>query len=442
MIPVAVPRAGSISIGRAEACDMTLGDASISRRHAVVHGGEPPMVEDLGSRNGTRVGGRQLAPGERVPLTPGTLLELGSVPVIVQRGAPNLAPTRAPGSGLPANVVLADPAMKQIYELVDIVAPSNMAVLILGETGVGKEVFAETVHRRSARAGKPFLKLNCAALPESILESELFGHERGAFTGAVQTKPGLFESADGGTVFLDEVGEIPLTIQAKLLRVLESGEVMRVGSVKSKRIDVRFISATNRDLETRVAEGQFRADLFFRLNGYSVTLPPLRERPSDVAALADVFLRDACRRMSRPALAFTPEVRNVIDRAALLCQAPRVDAAHLAFAARSPGMAPARPTVPPPVTEPSLPPLVVTAPPTPPPAPVVVRPLPAPPPPSSPRNLRAEVESLERERILSALEQCGGNQSRAAKMLGIARRTLLMRLDAYGIVRPRKGQGT
>src|SRR5262249_37331477 len=162
------------------------------------------------------------------------------------------------------------------YAMLDVIAPTPLNVLVLGETGVGKELYAAALHARSNRSTARFLRLNCAALPESILEAELFGYERGAFTSALQSKPGLFEAADGGVVFLGEVGELPAATQAKLLRVLESGEVLRLGSLTPKRVDVRFVAATNRDLRRMVGEGTFRADLYFRLNGMSVTIPPLR----------------------------------------------------------------------------------------------------------------------------------------------------------------------
>ena len=175
-------------------------------------------------------------------------------------------------------VVVDDPQMRALHALVKKVALGDISVLLLGETGVGKEIFAEAIHAASPRAGKPFQKFNCASFTETLLESELFGHEKGAFTGAVKAKVGLIESANGGSVLLDEVGEMPLSTQVKLLRVLEAREVMRVGDVKARPIDVRFIAATHRDLEAQVAKGNFRQDLFFRLNGFSLVIPPLRER--------------------------------------------------------------------------------------------------------------------------------------------------------------------
>jgi two-component system response regulator AtoC len=185
-----------------------------------------------------------------------------------------------------------DEEMRRVHALAARAAAGSINLLILGETGAGKEVLARRVHRLSPRAGRPFVCINCAALSEPLLESELFGHERGAFTGATQAKPGLLETAPGGTVFLDEVGELPPALQAKLLRVIETRELVRVGSVRPHKIDVRFIAATNRDLEAEVAGGTFRRDLFFRLNGMTLSLPPLRARPREIPALCRLFLRE------------------------------------------------------------------------------------------------------------------------------------------------------
>ena len=171
------------------------------------------------------------------------------------------------------------------------VAASDLCVLILGETGVGKEVMAETLHRLSPRASRKFVRLHCAAFTETLLESELFGHERGAFTGALTSKPGLFETAHGGTVLLDEIGELPLATQVKLLRVIEEKKVLRVGGVEPRAIDVRFVAATNRDLEAEMAAGRFRSDLYFRLNGVTLWIPPLRERREEIEALTRAVRR-------------------------------------------------------------------------------------------------------------------------------------------------------
>jgi transcriptional regulator with PAS, ATPase and Fis domain len=315
-----------------------------------------------------------------------------------------------------------DEAMQRIYRLAERAAAGTINVLITGETGVGKELLAETVHRLSPRKDGPYVCLNCAALSETLLESELFGHERGAFTGAVQAKPGLLETAAGGTLFLDEVGELPLTTQAKLLRVLETREVARLGSVRPRRIDVRFIAATNRDLEAEVARGSFRRDLFFRLNGITLTIPPLRERVTEIRRLAEMFVRQICRELGRPEPLLPAkiiallenyawpgnirELKNVMERAVLLCTGPVIDPEHL------------------PVDK------MVVGVPT---APGISG--------SGEGLLLTRVQSDERQRIMDALAACAGNQSRAAKMLGIPRRTFVAKLDTYRVPRPKKEVG-
>jgi two-component system response regulator AtoC len=353
--------------------------------------------------------------------------------------------------------------MEGLKKLVARVAASTIGVLILGETGVGKEVLAETLHRLSPRSAHTFLRLNCAALSESLLESELFGHERGSFTGAVSQKLGLLETAEGGTIFLDEVGELPMATQVKLLRVLEERKVMRVGGLTSRSIDVRFVSATNRDLEAEVARGTFRQDLFFRLNGVTVVVPPLRERPVEIEKLAQVFITQASRDnhrsapdLSREALSMLlsyswpgniRELRNVMERAVLLCGEGPITPRHLpvekmaaTLSARPPRAAhgavsvypPPSATIPVPaqssISVSSFHPEQSTD------AWPAVR---ESSPPSVP-SLKAELEIVERQRILDALERCAWNQTKAAQYLGISRGTLVSRLDQYNIARPRK----
>jgi two-component system, NtrC family, response regulator AtoC len=335
--------------------------------------------------------------------------------------------------------------MQDLRRLAECVAAGNISVLVLGETGAGKEVLAETIHRLSPRRDAPFLRLNCAALSETLLESELFGHERGAFTGAVHGKPGLLETANGGTVFLDEVGELAMSTQVKLLRVLEEREVLPVGGLKPRPIDVRFVAATNRDLEAEIERRAFRQDLYFRLCAATLVIPPLRERVSEIAGLARTFIEGAARDMGRspPALAADAlaaleaylwpgnirELRNMIERAVLLCGTGPIGVEHLPVEKMRATLAPGRVTVA--VGEP-----------------VSARAAPAveaddAPSANAERPLRAivreQVESVEKQRICDALARAAGNQSVAAKLLGMPRRTLVKRLAAYNIPRPRRG---
>jgi transcriptional regulator with PAS, ATPase and Fis domain len=296
-------------------------------------------------------------------------------------------------------------------------------VLLYGDTGVGKEVFARRIHTLSPRAQKPFLGLNCAALAATLLESELFGFERGAFTGAVQTKPGLLETAEGGTLLLDEIGEMPTAIQVKLLRVLEERQVLRIGGTKARPIDVRVLSATNRHLETAIDEGSFRRDLYFRLNGITVEIPSLRDRPAEIEPLARRFADLAARRLGATAPLEIDagvwerlrryqwpgnirQLRNVMERAVVLSEGGPITVDDLPVDTYV-GPGPRSPTVE----------MAVS---------------------SAPSTGSVPPDDSERARILAALEQCAGNQTRAAEQLGISRRTLVSRLSEYNLPRPRK----
>jgi DNA-binding NtrC family response regulator len=327
-------------------------------------------------------------------------------------------------------IIISDPAMRTLYAQADLAAEHLISVLLLGETGVGKEVLARTIHLRSSRAGGPFLALNCAALPESLLEGELFGHEKGAYTGAHQARPGLFESAEGGTVFLDEAGDLPMAVQVKLLRVLEERQVLRIGGRSPRPINVRFVAATNCDLQAKVANGTFRQDLFYRLNGFPLTIPPLRERVADIGPLADLFAAKACRDLEYPAVAaFAPEarallaryswpgnvreLRNVVERAVVLGRGGTIQLDHLpSYVVEAP--APSSGPLPPERLSPGS---GVTQ-------PIMMRP--------------AKGSPEEREHIEAVLEACNGNQTVAATMLGWSRRTLISRLEEHKLPRPRK----
>jgi DNA-binding NtrC family response regulator len=319
-------------------------------------------------------------------------------------------------------VVIADPAMARSYALVERLAAAELPVLITGETGTGKELVAIALHHLSPRRGHPRIAINCAALPDALVESELFGHERGAFSGAAAAKPGIFEQADGGTVFLDEIGELSLHVQAKLLRALETRRVVRLGDVREIEVDLRVISATNRDLKDQVAQGRFRQDLYYRLSGATVWLPPLRDRPRELPILAHRFVAEACARAGRPLLALASEavqrlsihpwpgnVRELKHLCDYLVATATGTAIHDwdiddALAAGDGAERPA-------------------------PGPVA----PARPDATSFRPLAEEVEALERTRIGEALRATGGNQTRAARLIAMPLRTFLTKLKRYGI---------
>jgi two-component system, NtrC family, response regulator AtoC len=541
-VPVALPAAGQILIGRDDDVDVRLADPRASRHHARLTIGEAITIEDLGSANGTRVRDLPIAPRTPVRLERGDAIAVGGTLMVLQAGAPEIAARRVWAHGyletrlieecaraqsghgslalgrlhligassaiaveeiitnllrrgellaayapseyeilifgtneIAASVLLggivaalaarqiratvglaiypddgtspqaligraaervraggaaADPgtvvesaAMRNLNALARRAAAGNSNVLIVGETGAGKEVMAETVHRASPRAAKPFLALNCAALTESLVESELFGYERGAFTGATQVKIGLVEAAAGGTVFLDEIGEMPLPTQAKLLRLLETRQVLRVGGTQPRVIDVRFVAATNRDLEEEVAEKRFREDLYFRLNVIALEIPPLRERPEEIEPLARLFLGRLATSVGRSAPTLSSEamalllgyawpgnireLRNVVERAFVLCDGADITADHLPLdkMRRRPGVNAPNATTPSPGEEGG----------------------------AGTRGLK----EIERQAIVDALERCHFNQTRAAELLGMPRRTFCKRLREYAIPRPR-----
>ena len=429
-----LPAAGTISIGREQGSTLCLRDPSVSRRHALLHVGRALCIEDLASANGTRIRDsagavedgdtldmRHLV-GKKAEIAVGQTVLIGTACVVVQRRPAPLEPTLG---GAP---LTREPGIQSLYADAERVARSPINVLLLGETGVGKDVLARAIHAWSGRASGPFLAVNCAALTESLLESELFGHEKGAFTGAIQARAGLFEAAAGGTVLLDEVGELAPAAQAKLLRVLEERVVVRLGATRPRPIDVRLLAATNRELEQDAEAGRFRQDLYFRLNGIAFSIPPLRKRQADILPLAEAFIADACRSMDRadhPLISAqvrelllahawpgnVRELRHAMERALVLCSGHSITPAHLPEALRRSASAASR-------SEPA--------------------------PGSSPArtgtatNLPSEIRSIERVRIEEALGRCGGIQSEAAKVLGISRRTLISRIEAFGLPRPRK----
>ncbi len=299
--------------------------------------------------------------------------------------------------------------MREVYEQIAQVACTNTTVLISGESGTGKELVAHALHINSPRASKPFIKVNCAALPEALIASELFGHERGAFTGAAVTKLGRFELAAGGTLFLDEIGELNSNIQAHLLRVLQQREVVRVGGNKPIKVDIRVIVATNRELEKEVAAGRFRADLYYRLNVFSITTPTLRERPDDIATLAEYFLKKYARehhkaqlRLSTRALTLLKsyhwpgnvrELENVLERAVIVSDGPLIQHYHLPPTLQTIESAQSKKQV----------------------------------------GLLEEVDTFEKELILDALKNTHGNRNKAAQQLKISERLLTYKVKKYAI---------
>lgn len=303
------------------------------------------------------------------------------------------------------SLVFSSPRFRQVYDLTLQVASSEANILILGESGTGKELIARTVHSNSARRDRAFVSLNCAALSDSLLESQLFGHLRGAFTGAIVNQKGLLEEADGGTLFLDEIGDVSPAVQAKLLRVIQEKEFMPIGATKPRTVDVRFVAATNHDLQQDVTSGQFREDLYYRLNVISLTLPPLRERPEDIEPLARHFLRRFAARMKKELYGIDPdalacmsryhwpgnvrELENVIERAVILAQGHQLTADLLPVCSRI-EMSPR-------VEETPL----------------------------------VSLELLERQHILGVYKQTGFHKSRTAEILGISRKTLDRKLAEY-----------
>jgi transcriptional regulator with PAS, ATPase and Fis domain len=307
-----------------------------------------------------------------------------------------------------SGVLGSSPRIREIFQLLEMVAPSEATVLLLGETGTGKELVAQAIHRNSPRAAGPFVVVNCATLPETLLESELFGHERGSFTGATVRKDGRFLVAHHGTVFLDEIAELPLPIQAKILRVLQAREFEPVGSNRTQKVDVRIIAATNRDLEKMVREGRFRDDLYYRLNVFQVVLPPLRERLEDLPVLTDFFLKRYAKKNRREVITLAPEalrafrgyswpgnireLENAIERGVIVCQGDVLTREDLPAALQPQGEWPAAGGE----GEPGLP-------------------------------------ELERQLISRTLERVAGQRRQAAEILGISLDELNLKIRSYGL---------
>ncbi len=315
------------------------------------------------------------------------------------------------GENRAGHILYQSAPMRVVCQEAELAARCDLAVLITGETGTGKEVVARAIHARSARADRPLIYINCAALPESVAESELFGHVRGAFTGAIDNRAGKFEVADRGTLFLDEIGELPLSIQAKLLRALQTGEIQRVGTDQVLRVDVRIIAATNRDLDAEVAAGRFRPDLFHRLSVYPIHVPPLRERPDDVILLAGYFLDEARIRLGLGPVRLTSEARMLLAAHDWPGNVRELEHTILRTALRASGGR-RREMV---VIDPAALELARAT---------RTSPATASPAPDDGLPLDRAVEDLKRRRIVDALARCEGNWARAARQLGLDRGNL------------------
>jgi two-component system response regulator AtoC len=437
---VDVPVDRETVIGRGADAHAVVDDARVSRRHARLRWeGGSLFIDDLGSRNGTNVNGevlqnesRRARGGDCIRLA-GRDITVAIVSVNEPASAanderPEAPPSRplsrplgdSPQRNTPDGVVIAEPSMARMFGFTRRVAATSTTVLILGETGVGKEVVAQQIHAWSARHDRPFVRVNCAALPETLVESELFGHERGAFTGAERRKIGFAEAAHEGTLFLDEIGELSLPVQAKLLAMLENRSIVRLGSTVETPVNVRVIAATHRHLTEEVKKGTFREDLYYRIGVVVIRVPPLRERPSEVTLLAKLFAKrfGSHTGFGEPTIAADAaaalvahqwpgnirELRNAIEHAVLLTEDGVIRREHLpetvlGSASGASSAAASRPST------------------------------------ARAGGVRAALAEVERASIEEALRAEGGNRTRAALKLGISLRSLLYKLEKYGVGR-------
>jgi DNA-binding NtrC family response regulator len=435
----ALPAIGEVIIGRSETADLRIDDALVSRQHARLSLEDGVVtISDLGSQQGTYVNRVQLT-GTQV-LQPNDVIRIHRTTLILHATQPSaragaaiaavrsdpIAELGAPCQTLTIGgrrVIIADPTVARVYALVERLASVAIPVLITGETGCGKELVATALHIRSHRVGRELVSLNCAALHEMLVESELFGHEKGAFSGAIATKPGLIEAASGSTLFLDEIGELTPSNQAKLLRVLESHRVTRLGDIRERSVDVRIVAATNRDLEADVEAGRFRRDLYFRLSAATIHLPPLRQRPHELPLLAAEFLDEACQsiprrsiRVSHAAMAVllahtwpgnVRELKNLMQYFAATLPGDELGDEQVSerLGVRAPPLLRSEPAAP--AGEPRF------------------------------RPLADELRELEVTRIREAIAATGGNQTRAAGLLGMPVRTFFEKAKLYGLT-PKK----
>ncbi|MBL8919074.1 MAG: sigma 54-interacting transcriptional regulator [Myxococcaceae bacterium] len=416
-------QADGFTIGKDSSNDLVVNERYISSRHLKVTRRENRFhLIDQQSTNGTWLGPVRVFECE-IPLF--STVKLGDTEIVFEPTSTAALSAGGKGGTAYEGLVGGDANMRALAEIIDRVAPSSAAVAIFGESGTGKELVARAVHNRSTRAEKAFIPVNCAAISKELIESELFGHEKGAFTGAEKTHRGAFEEADGGTLFLDEIGELPLELQAKLLRALESGEIKRVGAARPMNVDVRIVAATNRDLMEEARRGRFREDLYYRLCVVPLTLPPLRSRKADIPLLAQHFLKlftpkGQAVSLSQDALAKLAnhgwpgnvrELRNVLHRALLMRRGHAIEAGDLTFQGSASGPIPAPSAVPTPMG----------------PSPIegqIYQPG---------RTLEEHLQVLEKEIVLQALKFHGNSKEKAGRELGIGRSTIFKRLKDWGL---------
>ena len=392
--------AGPVRVGKDRAGEVALTDPAVSRHHlTLVQTPDGCLLTDPGSTNGTLVNGLRV---KEAILTPGTIIEIGDTTLRFQRRLAEL-------SGDFASLVGKSAPMRALFRQLEQVAPTALSVVLIGETGTGKELVARAIHQRSPRAKGPCVVLDCAATEPALMAAAMFGHTAGAFTGATDRRTGAFVSASGGTLFVDEIGELPLELQPKLLRVLETHEVQPVGADSPVKVDVRILAATHRNLDEMVAAGRFRQDLYYRLAGLVVEVPPLRERPEDILPLARHFLAATrpelelssgaqARLAAHPWPGNVRELKNVLERSAALAgPIGTLEESHLVFG-RSSRVVPATPSL------------------------------------SASGQLAARsLEDVEREAVAAALASSGWNKVEASRTLGITRKTLDAKIEKYGL---------
>ena len=417
-----------IRIGSAKTGDIVITDPTVSRRHAEIHRGRDGVVlRDLGSTNGTFVGQVR---AKEVYLGPDTRFRVGRTELIFTP-ADEIIDVKPSDADHFEHLVGRSVAMREVFGILERIAPTDLTVLISGETGTGKELACRAVHNRSKRSSGPFIVFDCGAAPENLIESELFGHQRGAFTGAVESRPGVFEMANTGTIFIDEIGELPLALQPKLLRVLEQREVRRLGASHTKPIDVRVVAATNRNLRDEVDAGRFREDLYYRLAVVEMAMPPLRNRLEDLGLLSHHLLHRsphnaAVKRISPDVIAVfsqyqwpgnVRELNNVIERALPFTDGATIAVTSLPKALTGPVTVDALSRD---AAAESPSPVVLTDPGTPMPF----------------KDAKEQlIEAFERQYLIDLLDRHDGNVSKAARAADMDRKTITRLMKKHGITR-------